>query len=177
MDPERARALLQAERTRIEGALVRATHQEDAEPADDQDPGNLAAMLDYARHPSEPEVGWTLAWGTFGQQLQPLGAWLTNREINVLGFEHSDGPGLMEAGLAPGVRLAPERLPGSGGAEGPGSAHSPTSTSVAARSAGTPKRQTIRSGLPSGCAAGDHSLNSGLRTRTRRPSFPSRDGT
>ena len=45
MDPERARALLQAERTRIEGALVRATHQDDAEPADDQDPGNLAAGL------------------------------------------------------------------------------------------------------------------------------------
>jgi DnaK suppressor protein len=45
MDPERARTLLQAERTRIERALVRAGHQEDGEEADDQDPSNLAADL------------------------------------------------------------------------------------------------------------------------------------
>jgi DnaK suppressor protein len=45
MDPERARTLLQAERTRIERALVRAAHQDDAEEADDQDPANLAADL------------------------------------------------------------------------------------------------------------------------------------
>ena len=45
MDPERARALLQAERTRIERALARAAHQDDGEEADDQDPGNLAADL------------------------------------------------------------------------------------------------------------------------------------
>lgn len=45
MDPERARALLQAERTRIEGGLGQAAHQDDAEPGDDEDPGNLASDL------------------------------------------------------------------------------------------------------------------------------------
>jgi RNA polymerase-binding transcription factor len=45
MDPERARELLDAERTRIERALARAAHQDDAEPVDDEDPGNLASDL------------------------------------------------------------------------------------------------------------------------------------
>jgi DnaK suppressor protein len=45
VDPERARALLQAERARIERVLARAAHQDDAEPADDLDPGNLASDL------------------------------------------------------------------------------------------------------------------------------------
>jgi DnaK suppressor protein len=45
MDPDRARELLQAERTRIERALAQAAHEDDAEEADDQDPGNLAADL------------------------------------------------------------------------------------------------------------------------------------
>ena len=45
MDPDRARELLQAERTRIERALGQAAHQDDAEPADEVDPGNLASDL------------------------------------------------------------------------------------------------------------------------------------
>jgi DnaK suppressor protein len=45
MDPERARELLQAERTRIERGLARAAHQDDAEPGDVEDPGNLASDL------------------------------------------------------------------------------------------------------------------------------------
>ena len=45
MDPEHARELLQAERTRIERALSQAAHQDDAEPADEVDPGNLASDL------------------------------------------------------------------------------------------------------------------------------------
>jgi RNA polymerase-binding transcription factor len=45
VDPERARELLQAERTRIERALAQAAHQDDAEPADEVDPGNLASDL------------------------------------------------------------------------------------------------------------------------------------
>jgi DnaK suppressor protein len=45
MDPERARELLQAERTRIEKALAQAGHEDDGEEADDQDPGNLASDL------------------------------------------------------------------------------------------------------------------------------------
>jgi DnaK suppressor protein len=45
MDPDRARELLRAERLRIERALVVTEHQDDAEEADDQDPGNLAADL------------------------------------------------------------------------------------------------------------------------------------
>lgn len=45
MDPERARALLQGERNRLQRALVTREHQDDAEEADDQDPSNLAADL------------------------------------------------------------------------------------------------------------------------------------
>lgn len=45
MDRERARELLQAERTRVERALAQASHEDDAEEADDQDPGNLASDL------------------------------------------------------------------------------------------------------------------------------------
>ena len=45
MDPDRARQLLAAERERIERALSRRRHEDDAEPADDIDPGNLAADL------------------------------------------------------------------------------------------------------------------------------------
>jgi DnaK suppressor protein len=45
MDPERARELLAAERERIERALARLGHEDTAEPADDEDPGNLASEL------------------------------------------------------------------------------------------------------------------------------------
>ena len=45
MDPERARELLAAERTRIERALARLGHEDTAEPADEEDPGNLASEL------------------------------------------------------------------------------------------------------------------------------------
>jgi DnaK suppressor protein len=45
MDPDRARDLLQAERTRIERGLAQAAHEDDGEEADDQDPGNLASDL------------------------------------------------------------------------------------------------------------------------------------
>lgn len=45
MDPERARALLQAERVRIERNLRSVRHEDDSEPADEYDPGNLASDL------------------------------------------------------------------------------------------------------------------------------------
>jgi DnaK suppressor protein len=45
MDPDRARELLAAQRARIERALARLGHQDTAEPADDQDPANLASEL------------------------------------------------------------------------------------------------------------------------------------
>jgi DnaK suppressor protein len=45
MDPDRARELLTAERTRVERALARRRHQDDAEAADEYDPANLAADL------------------------------------------------------------------------------------------------------------------------------------
>jgi DnaK suppressor protein len=45
MDPDRARELLSAERSRIERALARLGHQDTAEPADEFDPGNLASEL------------------------------------------------------------------------------------------------------------------------------------
>jgi DnaK suppressor protein len=45
VDPDRARQLLQAERTRIERGLRGVRHEDDAEEADDLDPGNLASDL------------------------------------------------------------------------------------------------------------------------------------
>lgn len=45
MDPDRARELLAAERERIEHALARLGHQDTGEPADEQDPANLASEL------------------------------------------------------------------------------------------------------------------------------------
>jgi DnaK suppressor protein len=45
VDAERARELLAAERERIERALGRLRHEDDAEPADEIDPGNLASDL------------------------------------------------------------------------------------------------------------------------------------
>ena len=45
MDPDRARTLLAAEHERIERALARLGHQDTGEPADDQDPANLASEL------------------------------------------------------------------------------------------------------------------------------------
>ena len=45
MDADRARALLAAERERLERALGRLRHQDDAEPADEFDAANRAADL------------------------------------------------------------------------------------------------------------------------------------
>jgi DnaK suppressor protein len=45
VDPDRARELLGAERARIEQALSRLRHQDDAEESDEIDPANLAADL------------------------------------------------------------------------------------------------------------------------------------
>lgn len=45
MEADRARKLLTAERTRIERALGRLAHEDDAEPTDEYDPANLASNL------------------------------------------------------------------------------------------------------------------------------------
>jgi DnaK suppressor protein len=45
MDADRARELLTGERERIERALRRLGHQDDSEPSDEYDPGNLASEL------------------------------------------------------------------------------------------------------------------------------------
>ena len=45
MDPERARALLAAERERIERALAQLGHQDTGEPSDEEDPANQASDL------------------------------------------------------------------------------------------------------------------------------------
>jgi DnaK suppressor protein len=45
VDPDRARELLQAERSRIERNLRSVRHEDDAEEADEFDPGNLASDL------------------------------------------------------------------------------------------------------------------------------------
>jgi len=45
VDPDRARELLAAERTRLERAIAQAAHDDDGEPGDGADPGNLASDL------------------------------------------------------------------------------------------------------------------------------------
>jgi len=82
MDPDRARELLRAERTRIERALAQATHEDDGEEADDQDPGNLASDLyqdeldEGLRDDLEVQLGAVeraesrLAAGTYGLSVQ-----------------------------------------------------------------------------------------------------------
>ena len=45
MDADRARELLAAERERIERALARLEHEDTGEPADEEDPANLASDL------------------------------------------------------------------------------------------------------------------------------------
>jgi DnaK suppressor protein len=45
MDPERARELLARERERIERGLARLGHEDTGEPADEEDPANLASDL------------------------------------------------------------------------------------------------------------------------------------
>ena len=45
MDSARARELLAAERARIERALARLGHEDTGEPADEEDPANLASEL------------------------------------------------------------------------------------------------------------------------------------
>jgi DnaK suppressor protein len=45
MDPDRARELLAAERTRIERSLAHLERQDTGEPADEVDPANLASEL------------------------------------------------------------------------------------------------------------------------------------
>jgi DnaK suppressor protein len=45
MDPDRARELLAAERQRIERALAQLRHEDTGEPADEEDPANLASDL------------------------------------------------------------------------------------------------------------------------------------
>ena len=45
MDPDRARELLAAGRERIERALARLGHEDTGEPADEEDPANLASDL------------------------------------------------------------------------------------------------------------------------------------
>ena len=51
--------------------------------------GNLAAILRFARNPSEPAVGWRTAWGILGTELGFPGAWLAGRELDVFGVRTS----------------------------------------------------------------------------------------
>lgn len=51
--------------------------------------GNLTAILRFARHPSEPVVGWRTAWGILGTELGFPGAWLAGRELDVFGVRTS----------------------------------------------------------------------------------------
>jgi hypothetical protein len=48
--------------------------------------GNLHLLLSYARHPTESPAGWKAAFGTFGQEMRPVGPWITGHDVNVFGF-------------------------------------------------------------------------------------------
>jgi len=48
--------------------------------------GNLASLLDYISNPTEATAGWTVAYGIFGTELRPFGAWLTGNDDNGIGF-------------------------------------------------------------------------------------------
>jgi len=48
-------------------------------------PRNLSALASFIRHPAEAAAGWTTAVGTMGQELRPLGPWVTGHETNALG--------------------------------------------------------------------------------------------
>ena len=47
---------------------------------------NVRNMLSYLRHPSEPAVGWDLAFTAMGGQLRPNGAWITGHDSSAIGF-------------------------------------------------------------------------------------------
>ena len=49
------------------------------------DDGNLAAILEFFRVPSEPLAGWRVAWGIMGTELGPPGAWLAGDEVGPFG--------------------------------------------------------------------------------------------
>jgi hypothetical protein len=65
------------------------------------DPKNLSDLISYARHPTEKAAGWNTAFGTLGAQLAPVGSWLTNHEINILGLARTAHvwPGLLTVGV------------------------------------------------------------------------------
>jgi RNA polymerase-binding transcription factor len=82
MDSGRARELLAAERERIERALGRLVHQDTGEPADEEDPANLASDL-YQDELDEGRAGdlreelaaveraeARLAAGTYGRSIE-----------------------------------------------------------------------------------------------------------
>jgi len=51
--------------------------------------GNLTAILDFVRHPTEPAIGWRFAWGILGTELGFPGAWLNGRELDAFGVRTS----------------------------------------------------------------------------------------
>jgi DnaK suppressor protein len=82
MHPDRARELLAAERERIEQALASVRRQDTGEPADEDDPGNLASDLyqdeldeglsDHVREElaSLERAEARLAAGTYGRSIE-----------------------------------------------------------------------------------------------------------
>ena len=51
--------------------------------------GNLAAIVEFFRHPPEARAGWRTAWGVMGTELGPPGAWLAGDERGVFGVAPS----------------------------------------------------------------------------------------
>ncbi|HEV7524669.1 MAG TPA: hypothetical protein VGP92_06870 [Acidimicrobiia bacterium] len=52
-------------------------------------PGNVSELITYVRHPPEPTAGWATALGTMGEQLRPLGPWVSGRETTGGGVERT----------------------------------------------------------------------------------------
>ena len=53
------------------------------------DRGNLGALLDFARHPTQATAGWSTAWGVMGTELGFPGAWINGGDLGIYGVRTS----------------------------------------------------------------------------------------
>jgi len=71
------------------------------------DRGNLGALLDFARHPTEATAGWARAWGVMGTELGFPGAWIDGGDLGIFGVRTSTTwPALLILGAMTGLGVA-----------------------------------------------------------------------
>jgi hypothetical protein len=54
--------------------------------------GNLSSIVEFLLDPGAPAVGWANAFGVFGVQLHPLGAWVTGDDLGSIGLGRTRSP-------------------------------------------------------------------------------------